>query len=154
MILIVVLGALEVAAVAFLAHRFLPAWLAWLIDAVTVASFLVAVVAVASVLWRRHRVHDDRAVLVLGYLGCITIPRHAVQDVRSLGGLEAARADQTGPQWSNDALLLVAGTGIPRVEVLLDRPIRGRRLWQRRAVTRVEVSDIDAGLADALRTTP
>lgn len=145
--LVVCLGAVETGAMSFLAHRFLPTSLAWGVDIVGVAALGVVGTATASVMWRRNRVESDHVLLVLGYLGAIRFPASCVQSTTALAPLAAADTDGLGPTIDGADLVLTAATGLPRVRIVLDSPVRGRRLWQRRDVTAVITSDPDGILA-------
>jgi hypothetical protein len=146
-----VLGTVEIAAMAFLGHRFLPAPAAWILDGLGAALLLVVSFAVASVLWRSHYVADRQARLVLGWLGDVTVPLSSILAVSELSPLTPMESDRTGPVFDGPILNLVAAQGLSRVCITFIAPIRGRRLWQNRAVTSVEVCDPDHRLATALR---
>jgi hypothetical protein len=146
-----VLGTVEIAAMAFLGHRFLPALAAWILDGLGAALLLVVSFAVASVLWRSHYVDDHQARLVLGWLGDVTVPLSSILAVSELPPLTPTESDRTGPALDGDLLNLVAAQGISRVHITSSIPAQGRRLWQHRAVTAVEVSDPDRRLTTALR---
>jgi hypothetical protein len=135
------LGSVEVVAVGFLGHRFLPVGLARTLDGVGLLLLLGTSWAVASVLWRPHRIRSGELRLVLGHLGQICVPRSAVEAVIELPVLRAQDFHLTGPTVVGETLNLAAATGLPRVEVSFVEPIIGRRLWQRRRVRAVIVTD-------------
>lgn len=139
--LILALGLIEVVVVAFLGHRFLPAGTAWVLDAVGGLALLLVTLAVASVMWRRHRLDEGRMRLVLGYLGQIDVPRSLVASVEELPALKPQEADLTGPAVVDGQLNLTAAVGLPRVVVTFSAPIVGRRLWQHRRVHSVVTTD-------------
>jgi hypothetical protein len=139
--LIIVIGSVEVVVVGFLAHRFLPVGLARTLDGVGLLLLVGTSWAVASVLWRRHRIRAGELRLVLGHLGQICVPRSAVGAVIELPALRAQDSHLTGPTLVGETLNLAAATGMPRVEVSFVEPIIGRRLWQRRRVLAVVVTD-------------
>jgi hypothetical protein len=149
--LITGLGIVEIAGVALLAHAFLPTTFAVILDVIG-AVFIVAVAfATASVTWRRHVVTEADVLLVLGYLAQIRVPSSAMSQVAPLPALTGRDADRTGPTLVDGVLNLVAAPGVGRVQVTVDPPVKGRRLWQRREVVTVEVSDESGDLAALLR---
>ena len=154
--LVGILGAVEIAAIAFLGHTFLPPVAAWTLDVVGVLVLILSALAMASVLWRRHALSDTDVVLVLGYLAQIRIPIAHITSVTPAPALTGHHADRTGPTLTGDRLNLVAAAGVPRVVVDLTVPVNGRRLWQRRPVMRAEASDEMGALTSALleRTGP
>jgi hypothetical protein len=146
------LGAVEVAAVALLGHRFLPATPARLLDLLGMAVLVTVVFCVASVTWRPHLVYEDRVRLVLGHLGAMTVSRDDILEVVELPPLTPLESDRTGPTFIEGTLNLVAAQGICRIHIRMRQPQRGRRLWQRRLVTVVEAGDPERLIAEALRT--
>jgi hypothetical protein len=146
-----VLGAVEITAMAVLGHRFLHPLAAWILDGLGVALLLVVSSAVASVLWRSHYVDTRQARFVLGWLGVVTVPLSSILDVSELLPLTPMESDRTGPAFDGPHLNLVAAQGLSRVRITFVAPTRGRRLWQNRLVTSVDVSDPDRRLTAALR---
>lgn len=148
--MVVVLGFVEIGAIAFLGHAFLPAWVAWVLDAVGGVLLIVSAVGIASVLWRRHRLTESEVLLALGYLAHIRVPLSCVGAVTVLPPLAGVESGRTGPTIDDVELNLVAAPGVPRFAVDLTAPVSGWRLWQRRPVHRVLASDDTGLLAAAL----
>jgi hypothetical protein len=146
-----VVGAVEITAMAVLGHRFLPPPAAWILDGLGVALLLMVSFAVASVLWRAHYVDNHQARFVLGWLGVATVPLSSILDISELQPLTPMESDRTGPVFDGPHLNLVAAQGLSRVRITFVTPTRGRRLWQNRSVTSLDVSDPDRRLAAALR---
>lgn len=153
LLLIAALGTVEIAAVALIGHRLLPVAVAWLLDAIGVIALLGTAFVVASATWRTHAVRAQEVRLVLGYLGEVRAPRSAVVSVECLPPLRPIESDRTGPVFDGDRLVLTAAGGIPRVEIRLVPPQLGRRLWQRRLIDAVVVTDPESALPRLLTQT-
>jgi hypothetical protein len=149
-VLIVALGLVEVAAIAFLGHRFLPTPVAWILDGVGLVLLLIAGMGAASVSWRTHQIGADHVRLVLGYLADIRVPLAGIESVSELPPLTGRDSDRTGPTVAGAELNLTSAAGVPRVCVRMRQPVRGRRLWRHCDVTEVIVTDADSGLANEL----
>ena len=90
---------------------------------------------------------------VLGYLGGVRAPRDAVASVEGLPPLRPLESDRTGPIFEGGRLVLTAASGIPRAEIRFSLPQSGRRLWQRRPIDAVVVTDPESALSQLLATT-
>jgi hypothetical protein len=139
--MIIMLGLVEVSVAMLVGHQFLPARIAWALDAIGVLALLVVTWSVASVMWRRHEAGPQRVRLVLGFLGQIDIPRSAIASIEELPELTPQQSDRVGPTFEEDQLNLTAAVGLPRVAIHFIEPIVGRRLWQRRPVRSAVTTD-------------
>ena len=139
-VMLAALGTIEMGAVAFLGHAFLPPAASLARDIVGLVVVVGSCTATVSVVVRRHHVGGEDVHLVLGLLGAVRVPLAAVAEVIALPPLPAMEVDAIGPTIANGCLTLTAATGVPRVQLVLHRPVTGRRFLRRHDVTQVVAS--------------